>query len=475
MSTIVIVGGGPVGLASAILFGREGHEVTLLEKDAQEPPNTALGAWERWDRTGVAQFRQVHVMHARFRHLLDAEFPDVRDEIERCGGSRVSFVSGLFKELADPSPRPGDERFETVTARRPVIERAFARAAENTPGVTVIRGVAVEGPIAERALVDGVPHVTGVRSKDGRTFTGDLVVDAMGRRSGFVGWVAGIGGRPPHEESSDNGFAYYTRHYRCRDGFQPEIRGFPAILLDSFLTVNFPTDNETWSVAIICMAGDKPMKEVRHNHVWERVVRSVPHMAHWIDGDPLHDVLPMAGAMDRYRRFVLDDKPVVTGMIAIGDAWACTNPTAGRGFSLGLGHAVALRDVARDSLDDPYKLALAFDAVTEERFTPWYQNQMQRDRGRLAAIHAAIEGREPPQPNLDDPAIRMQMAFLTAAAHDPEVARAFAEMLSVLALPSEIMARPGMMEKVMSAAEGREPPPIPPPRRDELLKVLAAN
>jgi hypothetical protein len=99
---------------------------------------------------------------------------------------------------------------------------------------------------------------------------------------------------------------------------------------------------------------------------------------------------------------------------------------------------------------------------------------MERDRARVAVMHAAIDGRELPKPDPDDPKTRIQTAFLTAAFHDPEVARAMAEFLSVMALPQEIMARPGMLDKVMSAAEGREPPPMPGPRRDELLKILAS-
>jgi flavin-dependent dehydrogenase len=43
----------------------------------------------------------------------------------------------------------------------------------------------------------------------------------------------------------------------------------------------------------------------------------------------------MAGILDRYRRFVVDGAPVVTGYAAVGDAWACTNPSAGRGISVG--------------------------------------------------------------------------------------------------------------------------------------------
>jgi 2-polyprenyl-6-methoxyphenol hydroxylase-like FAD-dependent oxidoreductase len=472
MSRVIVVGAGPVGLASAILFARDGHEVIVLEKDPQAPPATALSAWEKWERSGVAQFRQIHVMQARVRHILDAEFPDVRDDILALGGRRVSVMSGFFNALDNPSPLPGDDKFETITARRPVIESAFARAAENTPGVKVARGVSVQGPIADDRSTDGIPRVVGVKTKEGETYLGDLVVDAMGRKSRIVEWIADLGGRAPYEESLDMGFAYYTRHYRCRDGFEPELRRAPITLLSTCITVSIPTDNETWGVAVIGMAGDKPMKALRHNDVWERVVRSVPHLSQWIEGDPLHDVLPMAGALDRYRRFVVAGEPVVTGMVAVGDAWACTNPTAGRGVSMGLGHAIAIRDVARVHFDDPHGLAMAFDAVTEERFTPWYRQQLDRDHDRVASIQATIEGREVPKADPSNPIKQMQQAFATAAAHDPEVARAFAEVLSVLALPQEIMARPGMLDKVRTAAAGQEPPQTPGPSRAEILALL---
>ena len=76
------------------------------------------------------------------------------------------------------------------------------------------------------------------------------------------------------------------------------------------------------------------------------VVRACPLQAHWLDGQPITDVLAMSGVVDRYRRFVVDGAPVVTGLLAVADAWACTNPSAGRGMTVGFMHAVRLRDVA---------------------------------------------------------------------------------------------------------------------------------
>jgi 2-polyprenyl-6-methoxyphenol hydroxylase-like FAD-dependent oxidoreductase len=455
-----------------MLLARDGHDVTVFEKDAQPAPADAGEAWETLQRNGIAQFRLAHYMQARFRHLLDAELPEVRDEILALGGVRYSLLDSFLFALDDRAARPGDDRFETVTARRPVLESAFARTAEDTPGVRVARGVAIEGVVADRSFVDGVPHVKGVRTRDGDEVGADLVIDAMGRRSKFVDWVGAIGARAPYEEAFDAGFVYYSRHYRSPDGAIPEVRGRLMNMLSTISVLTLPADNGTWVVVIVGSAGDKPLKALRNNDVYDRVVRAIPPVAHWIDAEPLADVAPMAGVADRYRRFVLDGQPVVTGMVAVGDAWACTNPQAGRGVSTGLAHAVALRDTVRDHLNDPMQLALEFDRVTEERCAPWYRLQVVQDRDRHTAVQAAIDGQPPSGPDPVNPVMQMVKSFAVAAQHDPDIARLFVEVISCLAHPADALGRPGMMDKVMAAAAGREQTPPPGPSREDLLALL---
>ena len=466
----VVAGAGPIGLATAMLLARDGYEVIVLEKDAPPVPASAADAWDYWERSGVAQFRQAHFMQAKFRHLLDAEFPQVRDRIGELGGRRFSLIGVLPPSVAG-APRPGDERFETLTGRRPVIECAFAQLAEDTPGVKVLRGVGVTGPVTGPAVRPSVPHVGGVRTTDGAEIPADLVIDAMGRRSKLTEWVTSVGGRAPYEEASDAGFAYYTRHFRSHDGSLPQFRGPLSAAVGTILCLTVPADNGTWTVAIAAMAGDKPLKALRHNASWERVARAIPHVAHWLDGEPVCDVTPMAGVLDRRRRVVVAGEPAVTGLVPVGDAWACTNPTAGRGFSLGLAHAVALRDVLRDDPHDPADLTMAFDRVTEQTLTPWYRDQIDRDYQRAAAIQAAIDGHHPGHPG-DDPTRQGQAAFLAAASADPDVARAFMDVMSCLSLPGQVMSRPGLNDKIASFA-GAEVPATPGPARAELLALAS--
>ena len=54
-------------------------------------------------------------------------------------------------------------------------------------------------------------------------------------------------------------------------------------------------------------------------------MRGYPAAAHWIDAEPIEGISVMAGIEDRRRHFVVAGEPVVTGLVAGGEAWACNN------------------------------------------------------------------------------------------------------------------------------------------------------
>src|SRR5688572_19791646 len=56
MAEIVVVGAGITGLTSAMLLARDGHHVTVLERDPAPPPVDPAHAWAEWQRRGVNQF-----------------------------------------------------------------------------------------------------------------------------------------------------------------------------------------------------------------------------------------------------------------------------------------------------------------------------------------------------------------------------------------------------------------------------------
>jgi 2-polyprenyl-6-methoxyphenol hydroxylase-like FAD-dependent oxidoreductase len=414
----------------------------------------------------VPQFRQPHNLFPRYRKILETELPDVFDGLVASGGTWVDFLASLSPFITDRAPRPHDDQFRFVTGRRPMIEYVHARAAANEPHVTVRRAAKVCG-FMNGTGGNGAARITGVATEDGDV-PADLVVDAMGRRSPAADWLVALGSLPPLVHAEDSGYTYYTRFY---SGELPVAMTGPVSSIGTFMLLTLFGDNSTWSLTLWAPTGDAALKEFRHPEKFDSVVRACPLHAHWLDGEPITDVRPMAGILDKYRRFVVDGQPVATGFAAVGDAWACTNPSAGRGLSVGLMHAQCLRDVVRSSLGDPQGFALEWDGVTESEIAPWYWNQIAADRSRLAEIEAVRESRAPNVKTVVPLPPEFE-AVARAALFDADVFRALIETIGCLALPQEVFARPGLWDRVEAAAPD-EPFAIPGPSRDELLALLA--
>jgi len=462
MAEILVLGAGLTGLTTAMLLARDGHDVTVLERDAADPPGDApAAAWTGWDRGGVAQFHQLHLMLPRWREVMETELPGVLDALRAAGGLDHNALH--HRPVAQTGGwQPGDERFGLVTARRPVLEAAVASAAARCPGLRIRRGVAVTGLLTS----DGgaVPQVVGVRTVAGDV-RASLVVDAGGRRSAVSRWIVDAGGRAPVDQRADCGFVYYGRHYR---GAMPA--GVDSMLShnESVSLLTLPADNGTWGVGITTSSRDRALRELRHVPCWEAAIRCYPATAGWIEAEPITGIAVMAGIEDRRRELVVDSAPVVTGLVAVGDAWASTNPSLGRGASIGALHACVLRDVvAKEGTDDPDTLVLRFAAETAATVAPYLDSTLSFDRHRLAEIEADAAG-VPYEP--EDPAWAMTRALGAGARTDPVVARALAAIASVQALPAEVLGDPAVLGHA-AAFLGR-PHYAPGASRAELLAAV---
>ena len=473
IARIVIAGAGVVGLGAALLLSRNGHEVTVLERDAAEPPSDTEEIWDSWPRKGVNQFRLPHFFLARYRGLLDSELPDVKQALAAAGAVSLNPVLNAPEAIRGPASDE-DGAFECISGRRCVVEAAVASVAAGAAHMEIRRGAAVAGLVTGPSAHSGMPHVAGVRLDTDEVIDADLVVDMTGRRSPLPRWLEAIGASPPRDELDDCGFIYYGRHFRSADGGIPPALGGFLMHLGAISALTLPADNGTWSVTLVTSAKDKALRVLRDAPIWEKAVRSLPLVAHWLDGEPIDDrVIALAGIEDRHRNLMVDGIPVVTGVVAAGDAWACSNPSVGRGASIGMLQAVVLRDtIAATGLDDPWAFACSFHDSTAEVVEPWYRDTLAADRHRLAEIDALVAGTEY-RPR--DPAWEVSQAFGAAAFKDPDCLRGFISAAMVLSREKDVMARPGLLDKVTALGAGWRDEPVPAPSRDELLSIVAGS
>jgi len=467
VSKIIVLGAGVCGLAAGMVLRRDGHDVTILERDREPTPGSADEAWGRWERDGVVQFRQPHFLLPRGRMLLEEMLPDVAVAIEDAGGLRFDLLSLMPPSIADRTPRDGDERFRTLTARRPVLEHVLGQAAHAEPGLEVRRGVLVRELLVRGC--NGTPDVRGVRTDDGEDLCADLVIDAMGRRSQLTRWLMQLGIGPVIEEAEESGFVYYTRFFRARGAGMPPFRAAIVTDIGTFSVLTLPADNGTWSVTLFTSAGDQALKRLRDPDLWTAVLAACPAHRQWLDGEPITGVLPMAGVLDRFRRLLVDGRPVTTGLVAVGDAMACTNPSGGRGMTLGLLGVQHLRDVIRSHLENPYRLAETWDAVAQAELVPWYRETVEEDRARFAEIEALRRGAEPPPAS--GLALLLQ-ALLASLFRDPDAFRAAIAWRGCITRLEETFADRGFVEHILEIASGSDPPPLPGPNRAQILSLL---
>lgn len=467
MGKIVVAGGGMCGMAAAMMLADDGHEVTVIERDAEPPPPDPDGAFSDWDRRSVAQFGLAHWLHARGTAILRDQLPAVYRGLVDNGGFQFNLATYLLGMMPGVEITDDDERFALVTARRSTIEWSMASAADAHPGVTVRRGEAIAGLLAD--AVDGrPPHVTGVRLQSGEELHFDLVVDATGRRSPTLDWLADINAADPIEHNEDSGFAYYGRYFHA-PGAMPPVMGGLLAPYGSFSILTLPADNDTWSVTLYGLSDDKVLRAVRDPDVYERVVRACPAHAHWLEGEPITELRSMAGIVDRHREFVVDGEPVATGILTVADASSCTNPSLGRGITLGLMHVEVMRTCVAEHLDDPHALALAFHERSAAEITPWHDATVKIDQRRVNEMRIYREGGTPVPTDAEKIADVMQAAVLL----DPVITRGFAEIFGCFTTGEEVTARPGFLDRVIACADRVSTAPPPGPDRAQLVELVA--
>jgi len=461
---VIVIGAGIGGLSAALALGRAGHRITILERDPLPATPDADAAFAA-ERRGAPQVHQTHGFLARIKVLLRDRFPDVCEQLLAAGGMTMPTTANLG------DPQPGDEDLSVLIVRRTTLEWVLRQAVLAEPGVEIRTGRGVTGLRIEDR------RVTGVHLEDDTVLTGDVVVDASGRRSALPMWLrdAGI---EIEETVRESGLMYLTRWYRYPGGAlsldDPKLGGDLGFV--KYLGV--PGDGETLSVTLAVRPDDAELRRaLSDDDRFDLACRILPGPDRFFrDGplQPLTDVKPMGGLLNRLRRFVDGDgNPLVVGIHAVGDSHTCTNPLYGRGCSLAMAQAVMLADALDAHPDDQAQTASAYEAACHREIEPWFHVSVEMDKaGADPAGFAAGGGETMPE------GAKAMAAVFVAAATDPIIGRAMVRFWNLLATPAEFMSDPVLMARMAEVMANPDDYPLPPregPTREELLAALASE
>ncbi len=383
-----VIGGSVAGSATALLLARAGWSVTVIDPGLPElldPGPTPM------PRVGAPQAIHAHGFGSRSRFELTTRFPDVWADL-LTGGAHVVGLEQMSPPHLFDGGRAGDDDIAAVQARRHLVDHLLARA-------SVAAGATLVTVPAAGLLLDPdapVPTVVGVALADGSTHSSEVVIDAGGRRSPVSGWLREVGIAQP--ERTDPCIArYYSRHFRIVGERPPLNVGFADIWgFTCHVQLLFPGDGDTAVIALAAHDRDPVLKSLRHEAAFDALLAANAAFAPWHEVLRATSAVYCLGAFDnRTRALVHDGRPVVLGLHQAGDALAMTNPTRGRGVSMGLMGAGRLVDTLLDHPDAGDR-ALAFDGWRRRSLLPHYRECARSDTVTSAQLRAGLEGRPVP-------------------------------------------------------------------------------
>jgi len=491
---IVIVGGSVAGLFASLALSRQGHHVTLLEREVLPPCDSPVEAFERWERRGAPQSRHSHAFLARLHNGIRDRAPDLYADLMAAGAERLRFVDLVQATIEDPELIPEDEEITLLACRRITFEWVLRRHLEKATDAAYRDGVRVTGLSAEPDPASGLLRVRGVcvenPAGETETLAADLVIDASGRNTQLADWLEEMGAPALEKDSESCGIFYCSRFYRIREGVAtPPLEGPIAGDLGYLKYAVFPGDSQIFSITLAASPSDESLRKVRGPEAFQAVAESLPATGPWVDpavSEPLTDVYAYANLKNTLRHFAPGGEPLVLGLYPIGDALLHQNPISGRGCTAAWISAWTLADLYAEHADDPLELARRMDAEVQQQLVPWYANALAQDRAASERTELDEKGDDPlafqREDGSIDPKAYMRSllveGLIPALREDIVVTRAFMRVFNMLDDPRDLMAAPDLLGRVMAVwgrRDQREPLRLGPGRSEMTEKIVAAS
>jgi flavin-dependent dehydrogenase len=372
---VAIVGASLSGCTTAILLGRTGARVALIEK-----------------RPDPQAYKRVCSHFIQASAVPTIERIGLYEPILEAGGLRSRFHSRTPWGWIEPTER---REAYCLNLRRSLLDPMLREAAAAEPNVELMLGQSAERLVRDGDGFGGV----GVRDREGneREIGARLVVGADGRDS-RVAELAQVKEKTlPHNRLAYGGYF---------EGPKPRFWPDGAVwLLDPDMAAAFPTDGG--QIFYIAMTHKDRASKFKADP--ERAL--VEHVAGVPEPPPIREsrcVAPVIGKVEMPNRV---RGPIAPGLALIGDAALATDPI----FGVGCGFAFQSGEWLADSVSPALQGVESLDNCLRR-----YRKRHRRQLGMHARlIHDYSTGRK------FDPVERAMMA---TAVRDPQAAAIFEEI-----------------------------------------------
>ncbi|MDN0194424.1 FAD-dependent monooxygenase [Streptomyces sp. S.PNR 29] len=338
----VVIGAGLAGMLAAAALSTAVDEVIVLDRDdLPDGPE---------HRRGLPQGRHAHLLMAGGLDAMEDLVPGVsmREHLLAAGAREISLSSGMVAL----TPEGWFRRWRREGPRMMTCSRALLDWAVR---VAVLAGTGVELRKARALELTGTARrVRGVRvsTTAGETaLDADLVVDASGRGSRVMTWLAALGVSGIRERTVDSGLVNATRVYRTPEGAErfplTIVQANPYVSRPGRSGMVLPIEGGRWMVSLAGTRGGEPPADP-DGFLRYTLDLPDPIVGRLISGaEPLTDV-HISRSTSNVRRYLEKAPHWPEGFVVLGDALATFNPAYGQGMSVAaLGARVLARELRR--------------------------------------------------------------------------------------------------------------------------------